>query len=118
LYLDLHLRAKTANRRSLDDVFAALKHRSWDAPSTSYYLRGRGYTERDVELAASEVAGEDMHAWFDRYVGGTEDLDYDALLAHAGLRLVRGEHWTIEELPAATPAQRVVREGWATGRRG
>jgi predicted metalloprotease with PDZ domain len=118
LYLDLHLRAKTANRRSLDDVFAALKHRSWDAPSTSYYLRGRGYTERDVELAASDVAGEDMHAWFDRYVGGTEDLDYDALLSRAGLRLVRGERWIIEEMPDATPAQRLVREGWATGRRG
>jgi predicted metalloprotease with PDZ domain len=118
LYLDLYLRAKTENRRSLDDVFASLKRRSWGAPNASYYLQGRGYTERDVELSASEVAGEDMHVWFDRYVGGTEDLDYDALLARTGLRLVRGDVWKIEELPTASEAARIVRQGWVTGRRG
>jgi len=119
LYLDLYLRAKTTNQRSLDDVFRALKQRSWNAPTASYYLQGRGYTERDVELAASEIAGEDMHPWFERHVGGTEDVDYDALLARAGLRLVRdGDAWKLEEIPDATPAQRAVREGWATGRCG
>jgi predicted metalloprotease with PDZ domain len=116
LYLDLHIRANTANRRSLDDVFNALKHRTWDAPNASYYLQGRGYTELDVERAASEVAGEDMHPWFERYVAGTDDLDYDALLARAGLRLVRGDPWRIDELPDATPAQRAVRDGWTSGR--
>jgi predicted metalloprotease with PDZ domain len=117
LYLDLHLRAATANRRSLDDVFAALRRRSWLAPNVSYYLQGRGYTERDVELAASEVAGKDMHPWFERYVAGTEDLDYDALLARAGLRLVRGDHWSIEEIAGASAAQLAVRHGWTTGGR-
>ena len=117
LYLDLYIRAKSANRRSLDDVFNALKRRTWNAPNASYYLQGRGYTELDVEQAASEVAGEDLHPWFERYVGGTDDLDYDALLARAGLRLVRGDQWRIEEVPDATPAQRVIRDGWITGRR-
>ena len=118
LYLDLWLREKTENRRALDDVFASLKRRSWNAPTTSYYLQGRGYTEGDVERAATEIIGEDMHAWFEQYVGGTEDLDYDALLAKAGLKLVRGERWTIEEVPDATPAQLAVRKGWVSGRRG
>ncbi len=117
LYLDLYLRTKSGNRRSLDDVFASLRRRSWGAPTASYYLQGRGYTELDVERAASEVAGEDMHPWFERYVAGTEDLDYDALLAGAGLRLVRGDRWRIEEVPAPTAAQRVVRDGWTAGRR-
>jgi hypothetical protein len=57
-----------------------------------------------------------MHPWFERYVGGTTDLDYDALLAGAGLRLVRDDRWRIEELPGATDAQRAVREGWISGR--
>ena len=118
LYLDLWLRVKTDNHCTLDDVFESLKRRSWSAPTSSYYLQGRGYTEADVERAASEVAGEDLHGWFERYVAGTEDLDYDALLAKAGLRLVRGERWAIEELPDATPAQLVVRRGWTTGRKG
>ena len=118
LWLDLWMREKTANHRALDDVFAALKRRSWNAPTASYYLQGRGYTEADVEHAASEIAGEDMHGWFERHVGGTEDLDYDALLAGAGLRLVRGDRWAIEELPDATPAQLAVRRGWLTGKSG
>ena len=66
---------------------------------------------------ASEIAGEDLHQWFEQHVGGTEDVDYDAMLARAGLRLVRGGGaWQIEELPDATPAQRAVRDGWLSGR--
>ncbi|MDB4887376.1 MAG: hypothetical protein JWN79_2814 [Gemmatimonadetes bacterium] len=116
LYLDLWLRARSANTRSLDDVFNTLKRRTWNAQNASYYLQGRGYTEADVEAAASEVARENMHDWFARHVGGTEDLDYDALLAQAGLRIVRDARWRIEEVPDATPAQRVIRDGWTSGR--
>ena len=118
LYLDLYLRTKSNNAKSLDDVFNALKRRSWNAPNASYYLQGRGYTELDVERATSEIAGENLHAWFERYVGGTEDPDYDTLLAGAGLRLVKGDRYHIEEAPDATPAQRRVRDGWIRGRRG
>jgi predicted metalloprotease with PDZ domain len=118
LYLDLSIREKTDNRRSLDDVFNALRTKVWNAPNASYYLQGRGYTELDVEQAASQVAGENMHSWFERYVGGTDDLDYDALLAGAGLRIVREDRWRIEEVPDATPRQRKVRDGWTIGRRG
>jgi predicted metalloprotease with PDZ domain len=118
LYLDLYIRSKTDNAKSLDDVFNALKKRSWNAPNASYYLQGRGYTEQDVERAASEVAGEDMHAWFEQYVGGKNDLDYDAQLSRMGLRLVRGEQWRVEEIPDATPAQQRIRDGWVSGRRG
>jgi len=117
LYLDLYLRAASNNARSLDDAFNVLKRRTWNAPNTSYYLQGRGYTERDVELAVSEAAGEDMQPWFDRYVAGTDDADYDAVLARAGLRLVRAaDGWRIEEIADASAAQRRVREGWVTGR--
>ena len=115
LYLDLYLRSRFDGAKSLDDVFNELKKRSWNAPNASYYLQGRGYTELDVEKAASTVAGEDMHAWFERYVGGTDDLDYDAQLAKFGLRLVRGDAWHLEEAPDATDAQRRLRDGWVSG---
>jgi hypothetical protein len=66
----------------------------------------------------SEAAGTDLHDWFTRHVGGTEDPDFDAALGWAGLRLVRGAaEWSIEESPAATPAQVQVRTGWITGTR-
>jgi predicted metalloprotease with PDZ domain len=117
LYLDLYIRNRTDNRKSLNDAFNNLKARAWNAPNSSYYLQGRGYTEDDVERSVSDAAGTTMQAWFDRYVGGTEDLDVDEALGWAGLRLVRDEPtWRIEELPDPSPAQLRVRLGWVTGR--
>ncbi|MEO6211720.1 MAG: hypothetical protein ABIQ10_16545 [Gemmatimonadaceae bacterium] len=87
LVLDLEIRARTHDARSLDDALRALKKRSWDAPKASYYLQGRGYTELDVEHAASEAAGADLHDWFARYVGGTEDPPFAKELAQVGLKL-------------------------------
>ena len=119
LYLDLFIRSKTQNARSLDDAFRNLRRLSWEQPNASYYLQGRGYTEDDVERAVSEAAGTDMRDWFTRHVGGVEDPEFDQVLTGAGLRLVRsGEEWAIEELPGATQVQLRVRAGWISGRSG
>ena len=117
-YFDLLIRHRSGNAKSLNDAFNLLRTRTWNAPKTSYYLQGRGYTEDDVERAVSDAAGVNMKSWFDRHVGGTEDMNYDEALSWAGLRLVRNESapWTIEELPDATPEQLRVRLGWLTGR--
>ena len=65
-----------------------------------------------------QAADTSMKAWFERHVDGVEDMDYDAALDWAGLRLVRPESgpWRIEEIPDATEAQIRVRMGWITGR--
>lgn len=116
-YLDLFIRNRTNNARSLNDAFNNLRRRTWDAPKASYYLQGRGYTEDDVERAVSDAAGMNLHDWFERQVGGTEDMDFDEALGWAGLRLVRdGAQWRIEEVPDASPDQLRVRLGWITGR--
>jgi predicted metalloprotease with PDZ domain len=117
-YLDLFIRNRSNNARSLNDAFNILRTRTWNAPKSSYYLQGRGYTEEDVERAVTEAARIPMKPWFDRFVAGVEDLDFDEALAWAGLRLVRSEEaaWRIEENTAATPEQVRVRLGWLTGR--
>ncbi|HEX4681693.1 MAG TPA: hypothetical protein VH277_03230 [Gemmatimonadaceae bacterium] len=115
LYLDLFIRGHTENRKSLDDAFRLLRDRTWGAANASYYLQGRGYTEDDVERAVSDAAGMDMHAWFERHVGGTEDMNYDEVLAPAGLRLVE-QSGRIEPVTGATAAQLKVRDGWVSGR--
>ena len=91
LYLDLFIRGHTDNRKSLDDAFRLLRDRTWGAANASYYLQGRGYTEEDVVRAASDAAGVDMHAWFERHVGATDDMNYDEVLEPAGMKLVRDE---------------------------
>jgi predicted metalloprotease with PDZ domain len=121
LYLDLFIRGHTNNRKSLDNAFRLLRDRTWGAPNASYYLQGRGYTEEDVVQAASDAAGVDMHAWFDRFVGGTDDMDYDEVLAAAGMKLTRDAQtnaagWHVEPLAEATTAQVRIREGWVSGK--
>jgi predicted metalloprotease with PDZ domain len=113
LALDLMIRDQSDNVRSLDDALRALKKLSWDQPKASYYLQGRGYTEADVENAVSQAMGKDMHAWFDKYVGGTEDINFDDVLALAGLKLDRAEtRWTITPMPNATSREIAIRNGW------
>ena len=114
LYLDLFIRGHTNNRKSLDDAFRLLRDRTWDAPNASYYLQGRGYTEDDVERAASDAAGDDMHAWFDRYRRRTEDMDYDEVLGAAGMKLDSrcGDH-AADGTSSRFPTQRRRRSAFA-----
>jgi predicted metalloprotease with PDZ domain len=117
LLLDLEIRERTNDKRSLDDALRALKKLSWDAPKASYYLQGRGYTERDVERAVSEAAGADLHSWFERYVGGTEELPFAEALAKVGLTLTAsedstGKKYTVAPAPSATKEQIARRELW------
>ena len=117
--LDLEIRSRTSGTKSLDNVLRLLKERTWDVPSTSYYLQGRGYTEEDVEQAVSDVIGSNFHPWFDRYVAGTEELPWVPTLALAGLKVVIGggpaRDYQIVEDPAATTLQLRVRDGWLRG---
>jgi predicted metalloprotease with PDZ domain len=117
-FLDLYIRHRSSNAKSMNDAFNNLRKLSWDQPRTSYYLQGRGYTEDDVERAVAQAADTSLKAWFERHVGGTDDMDYDAALGWAGLRLVRADSgsWRIEEIPDATADQIRVRMGWVTGR--
>jgi predicted metalloprotease with PDZ domain len=120
LLLDLKIRAASDGRRSLDDVLRVLKTRTWDARTSDYYLPGRGYTEDDVERAASDVMGENLHPWFTRYVGGVEELPWAETLALAGITLtVRegegGREYELSDTPTATAQQVRVREGWLKG---
>ncbi len=119
LALDLRIRAATGGVRSLDDVLRLVKQRTWDLPAASYYLQGRGYTEEDIERAAGDVFGANLHDWFERHVGGVEDLPWDEYLALAGLRLeprtTGSTEFVIRERPDANAAQIKVREGWLAG---
>src|SRR3712207_8597770 len=66
MVLDLMIRGRTGNTRSLDDALRELKRTTWDQPKTTYYLQGRGYSEADVERAVSAAAGVDMRDFFAR----------------------------------------------------
>ncbi|HEX7958080.1 MAG TPA: PDZ domain-containing protein, partial [Pyrinomonadaceae bacterium] len=79
LLLDLEIRRRSAGARSLDDVMRALY--------SDYFKKGRNYTPEDFRREAERAAGASLEDFFRRYVGGREELDYDAALAWAGMRL-------------------------------
>jgi predicted metalloprotease with PDZ domain len=98
LMLDLEIRALTSRAKCLDDVVKHLAHAAT--------LDDAGFAEPDGYLAAVEaVAGEQggaFKAFFERYVAGTAELDYDRALGHAGLALT----WTRAD------AKDGDRQGW------
>jgi predicted metalloprotease with PDZ domain len=79
LLLDLEIRRRSKDSRSLDDVMRALY--------TDYFKRGRNYTPEDFQREAERAAGSSLDDFFKAYVRGREELDYNAALEWVGLRL-------------------------------
>jgi predicted metalloprotease with PDZ domain len=79
LLLDLEIRRRSGGARSLDDVMRALYK--------DFFKQNRNYTPEDFQRTAEAAAGASLEEFFRRYVRGREELDYDAALAWAGLRL-------------------------------
>src|SRR5256714_7124372 len=83
LLLDLNIRRRTNNAKSLDDVMRYLYH--------EFYEKNRNYTPADFQKACELTAGASLDDFFARYVRGVEELPYNEFLSAAGLRLDTGE---------------------------
>jgi predicted metalloprotease with PDZ domain len=81
LLLDLDIRRRTNNRKSLDDVMRHL--------NTEFFLKGRNFTPEDFQKTCELMAGASLEQFFARHVRGRDDLEavYNQMLAGAGLRL-------------------------------
>ncbi|HET9713812.1 MAG TPA: PDZ domain-containing protein [Pyrinomonadaceae bacterium] len=79
LLLDLEIRQRSKNAKSLDDVLRYLY--------VEFFKKNRNYTPADFQKACELMAGSSLEDFFNRYVRGTEELDYSAALDAAGLRL-------------------------------
>ena len=79
LLLDLEIRKLSKSTKSLDDVMRYLYN--------EFYKKDRNYTPADFQKASELMAGASLEDFFARYVRGREELDYNASLLVAGLRL-------------------------------
>jgi predicted metalloprotease with PDZ domain len=78
--LDLEILHATGAKKSLDDVIRFLYQ--------EYYKKlDRGFTEAELKKAIETVAGKNLDEFFAKHVYGTEKIDYNKHLAHAGLQL-------------------------------
>ncbi|HVO59066.1 MAG TPA: PDZ domain-containing protein [Dongiaceae bacterium] len=82
--LDILIRDRTSDARSLDDVLRRM--------NTQFARQGKTYRDSlDVRLTAEEVAGGSFEEFFRRYVASAEPLPYDSVLGKAGLLLQKQE---------------------------
>lgn len=78
--LDILIRDRTDNQKSLDDVLRELNN--------DFAREGKFYRDTlDIRLAAEKVAGTSLNDFFTKYVSGAEPLPYDQLLRVTGLEL-------------------------------
>lgn len=89
--LDMEIRRRSHGRRSLDDVVRELYRSSYaEAPHEGYYMRGVGYSERDVLDATARIAGPAVRAFLERMITSTGEVDYRVAMRYVGLDLTRG----------------------------
>src|SRR5689334_24490096 len=79
LLLDLEIRKRSGGAKSLDDVMRYLY--------AEFFKKNRNYGPADFQKACELMAGGSLEEFFNKYVRGTQELDYNAALEAAGLRL-------------------------------
>jgi predicted metalloprotease with PDZ domain len=77
--LDLLIRARHGNQRSLDDVMAIMWQR--------FGQEEIGFTPQQLRDVIESVAQTDLGNFFDRYIDSTDELPFDEYLEPFGLRL-------------------------------
>jgi predicted metalloprotease with PDZ domain len=82
--LDILIRDRTGNAKSLDDVLRLM--------NTNFAQQGKTYRDSlDVQLTAQTIAGGSFEEFFRQYVAGTDPFPYQQILALAGLALRTAE---------------------------
>jgi predicted metalloprotease with PDZ domain len=82
--LDLVIRDRTDNAKSLDDVLRDM--------NKDFAKHGKFYRDSlDVRLAVEKIAGGSFERFFEKYVSGAEQLPYQEILGLAGLGLRTAE---------------------------
>src|SRR2546423_11734320 len=79
LLLDLEIRRRSNDTKSLDDVMRYLYH--------EFYEKNRNYTPADFQKACELMAGGSFEDFFARYVRGRDELPFNQVLAGIGLSL-------------------------------
>lgn len=82
--LDLRIRTRSGNSRSLDDAMRYL----WQ----KFGIAEIGYTPEQLHEAIESVAREDLGDFFARYIDGTDELPFEEYLEPFGLKIkAKGE---------------------------
>lgn len=81
MVLDLEIIHSTHGEKSLDDVLIYLY-------KEYYEKKGRGFTPEEARMAIEHIAGKNLDEIFNKYINGTETIDYAKYFNYAGLNVV------------------------------
>lgn len=79
LLLDLLIRSRHENQRSFDDVMATMWQR--------FGKEEIGFTSQQLREVIESVAQTDLSSFFNRYIDGKDELEFDKYLEPFGLKL-------------------------------
>ena len=80
--LDVEIRRASNGAKSLDDVMRHLY--------AEFAKKNKNYTPEDLQRICEMMAGTSLNDFFAKYVRGTAEIDYNAILNGIGLRLTTG----------------------------
>jgi len=113
MMLDITIRTASNGAKSMDDVLRHL----YD----EFYKKGRNYTPEDFQKVSEMMAGRSLNDFFNKYVRGEAEIDYDGIVRGVGLKMntsepnrsrayigadlaEEGGRLTVRSIPADTPA--------------
>lgn len=76
---DMEIRSLTGGAKSLDDVMRSLLE--------NHGLPKPGFTDAQLKAAFEKAAGTDLTGFWNRYVSGTDEIDFNAYFNKVGLNL-------------------------------
>ncbi|MFN3927485.1 MAG: M61 family metallopeptidase [Pseudanabaenaceae cyanobacterium] len=79
LLLDLHIRLHSANKFTLDDIMRALWQR--------YGIPAQPYDDMEVLALMEQITGVELQSFWQKYLFGTAELDYEYYFQPFGLEL-------------------------------
>jgi predicted metalloprotease with PDZ domain len=80
MMLDLEIINDSQAKYSLDDVMKYMY-------DTYYKLKKRGYTDEEFKQGLEKFAGKNLDDFYQKYVYGVADVDYNKYLGYAGYKL-------------------------------
>lgn len=83
MILDLEIRNRTKNKKSLDDVHTKLLKK--------YPLGSKGYTNKKFREICDEITGSNFKEFFNDYINGVKEIDWEKFISYAGLDAVKIE---------------------------
>jgi predicted metalloprotease with PDZ domain len=81
--LDTEIRTASGGAKSMDDVLRYLY--------AEYAKKDKNFTPEDFQKTCEMMAGKSLNDFFEKYVRGTADIDYNTVLNGIGVRLSTGE---------------------------